>query len=96
MAKMYYDKDADTGVLEEKTIAVIGYGNQGAAQAQNLRDSGLDVIIGARKGKSFDSAKEDGFDVMPIDKAAKQADIVHLLVPDEIQGQIYKESIEKT
>ena len=95
MAKMYYDKDADLGVLEEKTIAVIGYGNQGAAQAQNMRDSGLDVIIGARKGKSFDKAKEAGFDAMPIDKAAKQADIVHILIPDEIQGQTYKESIEK-
>jgi len=95
MAKMYYDKDADLGVLEEKTIAVIGYGNQGSSQALNMRDSGLEVIIGAKKGKGFDAAKEAGFDVMPIDAAVKKAQIVHVLIPDEVQGRIYKESIEK-
>ena len=95
MAKMYYDKDADFSVLEEKTIAVIGYGNQGSSQALNMRDSGLEVIIGAKKGKGFDAAKEAGFDVMPIDAAAKKAQVIHMLVPDEVQAGIYKESIEK-
>jgi len=95
MAKMYYDKDADMSVLDEKTIAVIGYGNQGSSQALNMRDSGLEVIIGAKKGKGFDAAKEAGFDVMPIDAAAKKAQVIHMLVPDEVQAGIYKESIEK-
>jgi len=95
MAKMYYDKDADLSVLGDKTIAVIGFGNQGASQAQNMRDSGLEVIIGAKKGKGFDAAKEAGFEVMPIDVAAKKAEIVHILIPDEVQGKVYKENIEK-
>ncbi|MBN2251396.1 MAG: ketol-acid reductoisomerase [Candidatus Altiarchaeota archaeon] len=93
MAKMYYDKDADLSVLDGKTVAVMGYGNQGSSQALNMRDSGLDVIIGAKKGKGFDSAREAGFDVMPIDVAAKKADVVHILIPDEVQGKIYAESI---
>ncbi len=95
MAKMYYDKDADLSVIGARTIAVIGYGNQGSSQAQNMRDSGLEVIIGAKKGKGFDAAKEAGFEVLPIEQAAKKAEIVHILIPDEVQGKIYKESIAK-
>jgi len=94
MAKLYYDKDADLGILEGKTVAIIGYGNQGSAQAQNMRDSGLDVIIGSRKGRGYDSASEDGFDVMPIDEAAKKADIIHILIPDEFQADVYKKDIQ--
>jgi ketol-acid reductoisomerase len=93
MAKVYYDKDADLGILEDKTIAVIGFGNQGAAQAQNMRDSGLEVIIGARKGKSFDAASRAGFEVMDIASAAKKAQVVHVLIPDEIQGETFKKDI---
>ncbi|MEA3255266.1 MAG: ketol-acid reductoisomerase [Candidatus Altiarchaeota archaeon] len=93
MVKPYYDEDADLGVLEGKTIAVIGYGNQGSAQAQNMRDSGLNVVIGSIKDSSYDSAVEAGFDVMPIDEAAKKADIIHILIPDEFQADTYREDI---
>ncbi len=95
MGKVYYDKDADLGILKGKTIAIIGFGNQGAAQAQNMRDSGLNVIIGSIKDRSWDNAKEKGFDVMPIDKAAEKADVIHILIPDEIQADVYRENIEK-
>ncbi|MBC8080058.1 MAG: ketol-acid reductoisomerase [Gorillibacterium sp.] len=91
---MYYEKDADSNVLKGKTVAVIGYGSQGHAQAQNLRDSGIKVIIGLRSGKSFDQAKNDGFDVYPVAEAAKLADLVQILLPDETQAKVYKEEIE--
>jgi ketol-acid reductoisomerase len=95
MVKVYYDNDADLGVLEGKTIAVIGFGNQGAAQAQNMRDSGLSVIIGSIKDRSWDNAKEKGFEVMPIEEASEKADIIHILIPDELQADVYHEKIEK-
>jgi ketol-acid reductoisomerase len=63
MAKMYYEQDADLSLLQGKTVAVIGYGSQGHAQAQNLRDSGVNVVIGLRKGKSWEQAAADGFEV---------------------------------
>ena len=95
MAKLYYDGDADLSTLSEKTIAVIGYGNQGSAQAQNLRDSGIDVVVGVREGgKSWDKAKSDGLSVSTIEDAAEKADIIHLLVPDEVQSQVYEASIK--
>ncbi|WJH35084.1 ketol-acid reductoisomerase [Paenibacillus aurantius] len=90
---MFYEKDADFGVLQGKTIAVIGYGSQGHAQAQNLRDSGLNVIIGLREGKSFEQAKNDGFEVLPVSEAASRADIVQILMPDETQAKVYNEEI---
>jgi ketol-acid reductoisomerase len=90
---MFYEKDADFSVLKGKTIAVIGYGSQGHAQAQNLRDSGLKVIIGLRPGKSFDKAKNDGFDVYPVNEAARLADVVQILMPDETQAKVYAEEI---
>lgn len=93
MAKVYYDKDADLSVLKGKTIAVIGYGNQGAAQAQNMRDSGVNVIVGSIKDRSWDRAKKDGFKVMPIEDAAKKANIIHILLPDEVQAGVYEEKI---
>jgi len=92
--KMYYENDADLSVLQGKTIAVIGYGSQGHAQAQNLRDSGLHVIIGLRQGKSWESAKNDGFEVFTVDEAARRADLVQILMPDETQAKIYREAIE--
>ncbi|MBI1784705.1 ketol-acid reductoisomerase [Candidatus Sumerlaeota bacterium] len=95
MPKMYFDKDADLKHLKDKTIAVIGYGSQGHAQALNLRDSGVNVIIGQRKGGvNYDRAVRDGFKPVSADEAAKKADIVQILVPDELQGALYKNEIE--
>lgn len=93
MAKIYYDKDCDLTVLDERTVAVIGYGNQGSAQAQNMRDSGLCVIIGSVRDASWDNAKEAGFEVYPIAEAAKKADVIHILIPDEIQAEVYGQDI---
>ncbi len=96
MAKMYYEEDADLSLLQGKTLAIIGYGSQGHAQAQNLRDSGLKVIVSELEGsENWKLAKEHGFDPLPADEAAEQADFIHLLVPDEIQAKIYNASIEK-
>lgn len=95
MADMYYDKDADLGILKGKKIAVMGYGSQGHAQAQNLHDSGLDVIVGLRKGsKRWQQAEEDGLKVMTVKEAAKAADIIQILLPDETQSQVFYEEIE--
>ncbi|GGF81862.1 ketol-acid reductoisomerase (NADP(+)) 2 [Paenibacillus albidus] len=90
----YYEQDAELSVLKGKTIAVIGYGSQGHAQAQNLRDSGLQVVIGLREGKSFDTAKNDGFEVLPVAEAVSRADVVQILMPDETQASVYKNEVE--
>lgn len=90
MVNVLHDKDINIEILKDKTIAIIGYGAQGKAQALCMRDSGLKVIIGSRQGKSFDKAKEDNFDAYPIEEAAKKADIIHILLPDEVQPEIYK------
>lgn len=86
---MEYEKDVKVDALAGKKIAVIGYGSQGHAHAQNLRDSGYDVIIGVRAGKSFDKAKEDGFDTYEVAEATKLADVIMILAPDEIQADVY-------
>ena len=91
--KMFYEKDADFAALQGKTIAVIGYGSQGHAQAQNLRDSGLKVIIGLREGKSAEKARNDGFEVVSVGEAASRADVVQILMPDETQARVYREEI---
>ncbi|HEX7055897.1 MAG TPA: ketol-acid reductoisomerase [Bacilli bacterium] len=91
---MYYEKDADLNALQGKTVAVIGYGSQGHAQAQNLRDSGVKVVIGLRPGRSWDTAKNDGFEVYSVAEATKRADVVQILMPDEIQAKVYNEEIE--
>ena len=88
---MEYEKDVKVAALDGKKIAVIGYGSQGHAHAQNLRDSGHDVIIGVRRGKSFDKAKEDGFDTYEVAEATKLADVIMVLAPDEIQAKINPE-----
>lgn len=93
MAKTYSDKDADLDLLKDKSIAVIGYGNQGRAQANNMRDSGCEVIVGLRKGPSWEMAEEEGFDVYEIARAAEIGDIVHILIPDEVQAKVYNEQI---
>ncbi len=93
MAKIYYDKDADLGVLKGKTIAIMGYGNQGQAQSNNLRDSGCKVIIGSIRDPSYEQAVADGFEVYDISEAASRGDIVHMLIPDEYQAQVYREKV---
>jgi len=93
MLKKYYEADADIRVLKGKKIAVIGYGSQGRGQSLNLRDSGLDVVIGLRKGKSWDAATKDGMRVLPVSEAVKKSDIIQILLPDEHQGSIYQAEI---
>lgn len=94
MAKVYYDKDINTESLQGKTVAIVGYGSQGHAHAQNLRDSGHNVIVGLRKGKSYDKAKEDGFDVRTVGEAVKDADVTMVLLPDEGQQKVYEAEIK--
>jgi ketol-acid reductoisomerase len=93
MMKKYYESDADLSVLKGKKIAVIGYGSQGRGQSLNLRDSGLDVIIGLRKGKSWDAAIKDGMNVLSVAEAAKKADIIQILLPDELQAAVFRSEI---
>ncbi|PKM47491.1 MAG: ketol-acid reductoisomerase [Firmicutes bacterium HGW-Firmicutes-8] len=94
MVKMYYDNDADLNLIKGKTIAVIGYGSQGHAQAQNLKDSGLNVIIGLRRDlPEWEAAVEYGFEVMNVAEAAERAQIIQILVPDQTQALVYRESI---
>ena len=93
-AKTYYDNDADLARLKGKKIAILGYGSQGHAQAQNLRDSGCEVLVGQRPGSAnYDLAVEHGFQPIPIDEATKLGDLVNILLPDEVQGDIYRELI---
>lgn len=95
-ATIYYDNDADLSLLKDKTIAILGYGSQGHAQAQNLKDSGLNVIIGQRKGSAnYDLAVEHGFQPMSLADATAAADLVNILLPDEVQGDIYKSEIRE-
>ena len=93
-AKIYYDDDADLSLLKNKTIAIIGYGSQGHAQAQNLRDSGCNVVIGQRPGSAnYDLAVSHGFKPMSAADAAKAGDLINLLLPDEVQGDVYRNDI---
>ncbi|EKR64398.1 MULTISPECIES: ketol-acid reductoisomerase [Leptospira] len=95
MANIYYDVDCDLNSLKGKTIAVIGYGSQGHAQAQNMKDSGLKVIIGLKEGsKSIQDAKNAGFEVYSVAEASQKADIIQILAPDTIQADLYKKDIE--
>lgn len=94
MARMYYDGDADLSLFKGKKIAVIGYGSQGHAQAQSLKDSGLDVIVAEKPdSKAWAQAVADGMDVTTAAEAALQADMIQVLLPDELQAKIYKEAI---
>ncbi|MEO2082655.1 MAG: ketol-acid reductoisomerase, partial [Desulfurobacteriaceae bacterium] len=93
MAKIYYDEDASLEYLKDKTVAILGYGSQGHAHALNLRDSGINVIIGLRPGKSAEKAKSDGFEVLPPDEATKRADVVMFLLPDPVQKKVYEEAV---
>ena len=94
MARSWKDSDVKLDPIKSETIAVIGYGIQGNAQANNLKDSGLNVIVGVNEsGSSWKKAKEDGHQVMSVQDACKKADIVHVLIPDMVQAQVYKEDI---
>ncbi len=96
MANIYYEKDCDLGLLKEKTIAIIGYGSQGHAQAQNLRDSGFNVIVSEVTGSdNYKLALEHSFEPMGAEEASNKADIVHILVPDDVQKRLYHSEIEK-
>ena len=93
-ARMFYEQDCDLSLLNGKKIAVIGYGSQGHAHAKNLKDSGCDVIVGLYEGsKSWKKAEDEGFEVFTSAEAAKQADIIMILINDEKQADLYKESI---
>ena len=93
--KIYLDKDINQDLIKTKKIAIIGFGAQGYGQGLNLKDSGCDVIFGLRQGGVSDTkAKDYGLTTMPIAEAVKQADIVQILIPDEIQAKVYKEEIE--
>ena len=95
MAKIYYDKDCDLKLLEGKVIGTVGYGSQGHSQAQNLRDSGMEVVVAEVEGTAnYQKAKDDGFEVMTTASMAKKADIIVMLAPDTMQKAIYHESIE--
>jgi ketol-acid reductoisomerase len=94
IARMYYDQDADPSALAGQTVAVVGYGSQGHAHAQNLRDSGVDVVVGLAAGsRSRAPAQEAGFRVTAVAEAVRRADIVMVLVPDTAQKQVYDEEI---
>ncbi|PLV59268.1 ketol-acid reductoisomerase [Thermotoga sp. KOL6] len=96
MAVIYYDKDANLDFIKDKKIAIIGYGSQGHAHALNLKDSGLNVIVGLREeSKSWKKAEAQGLTVKTIEEAAREADIIMILIPDEHQPEIYKKYIEK-
>ncbi|HEY3414542.1 MAG TPA: ketol-acid reductoisomerase [Armatimonadota bacterium] len=92
-AKVYYEEDTNLGILKGKQIAVIGYGSQGHAHAQNLRDSGCNVIIGLRPGKSQVKAERDGFEVVSVAEATRRGDVIMILINDEVQGAVYKSEI---
>lgn len=96
MAKIYYDSDADLTLLNGKVVGIIGYGSQGHAQAQNLRDSGCQVIVAEAEGsQGWKAAKQAGFEVQTADKVARQADIIVMLAPDNLQSDIYYQAIER-
>lgn len=94
MAKLYYEKDADTKYLEGKTVAVIGYGSQGHAHALNLKDSGVNVVVGLYAGSaSKQKAEAEGLTVKTVDEAAAEADIIMVLIPDTRQAEVYEKDI---
>lgn len=95
MARMYYEKDADLAVFRGKKVAVVGYGSQGHAHASNLKESGVDVVVGLYEGsRSWEVAQKNGFEVKTVAEAAKESDVVMILVPDTKQKEVYEGAIE--
>ena len=95
MSNIYYDSDEDFDLLMERVVSLIGYGSQGHAQALNLKESGANVIVGLRpSSKSVDEAEANGLTVKSVEEAAAEGDIVQVLIPDELQGSVYKNQIE--
>ncbi|MBM7587839.1 ketol-acid reductoisomerase [Bacillus pakistanensis] len=94
MVKVYYNGDVAEDLLKGRKVAVVGYGSQGHAHAQNLRESGYEVVVGLRKGKSWEQAEKDGFSVKSVKEASEEADVVMVLLPDELQPTVYKNEIE--
>jgi len=96
MAKIYYDEDANMSVFKGKTISVIGYGIQGRAQALNAKESGIDVVVGLRTNNSrtYNQAVADGFNPVSIEETTKKGNIIHILIPDETQAEVYEKSIK--
>ncbi|KRA23652.1 ketol-acid reductoisomerase [Microbacterium sp. Root61] len=95
MAELLYDADADLSLIQSKKVAIVGYGSQGHAHAQNLRDSGVQVVIALKDGsKSAPKAQEDGFEVLSVADAAEWADVIMILAPDQHQRSIYRDSIK--
>lgn len=93
--QVYYDKDCDLSIIKSKKVAVIGYGSQGHAHANNLKDSGVDVVVGLRPGSaSAAKAEQSGLTVKPVPEAVQWADVVMILTPDEFQSQLYRDEIE--
>ena len=91
MTTVLYNHQIEDQALKAEKIAIIGYGSQGHAHALNLKESGFDVVVGLRKGKSWDKAEKDGVDVTTVPEAVKQAKVVMILLPDEYQPKIYEE-----
>lgn len=94
MTKVYYNGDVNEAALQGKKVAIIGYGSQGHAHALNLKESGVDVVVGVRKGGSFNKAVEDGHQVVSVAEAAQLGDLVMVLLPDEQQAKVYEEEIK--
>src|SRR2546427_4078935 len=90
MATIYHDSDADLSALSGQTVAVVGYGNQGRSQALNLRDAGVDVVVGNIRDYALDAAQADGFRVQPIAEACAAATCVMMLIPDEVMPEVYR------
>ncbi|MDO5722492.1 MAG: ketol-acid reductoisomerase [Actinomycetaceae bacterium] len=94
MAEIFYDDDADLSLIQSKRVAIVGYGSQGHAHALNLRDSGVEVVVGLREGSaSWEKAAEAGLEVAPIEEAVKNADVVMILTPDQVQRTVYAEQV---
>ncbi len=94
MATWYFDDDADLSHLDGKTVGIFGYGNQGRSQALNMRDAGVNVIVGSRSDASAQASKDDGFETLPLASAAARADVLFVLVPDEVMPAVYLEFLE--
>ena len=93
-ATTYYDKDADLALLKDKTIAILGYGSQGHGHAQNLRDSGCNVIVAELEGTAnYEQAVKDGFKPLNTEDAVKKADVITILLPDELQADIFRSQL---